>query len=198
MKRDNRAYLTVSLPRRRSFSSRRRHHFTDLSKDTTRLSENHFQRLLHALSTSRRSKTVMTTSQQVSRQVFDGAMMIFRQKWTRHDRRHKSVGDASSRVCEATRRVFVGLTRASRRHRSRYENGDEPPCRNVPPSVIMSELNMVTSARNETESTTRHYKRCQGNLYRGISSSRRDPSLSQTNNLPPLSLRFWSYEAERI
>ena len=41
--------------------------FTDLSKDTTLLSDNHFQRLIHALSTSRRSKTAMTTSQHVSR-----------------------------------------------------------------------------------------------------------------------------------
>ena len=51
------------------------------------------------------------------------------------------------------------MTRGSRRHRSRCGYGDEWPCQNVPPSVILSELKMIMSARNETEQTEPHCNR---------------------------------------
>ena len=44
-----------------------------------------------------------------------------------------------------------GLTRGSRTHHSRYENGDEWPCQNVRPPVILGELRKILSMRNETE-----------------------------------------------
>ena len=86
-------------------------------------------------------------------------MMIFRRKWPRHGRRPKSVGDASSRVWEATRRVLPGSTRVSRRHRSRCGNGAERRGLFVRPSTILSELQMILAARNETESSQRHHER---------------------------------------
>ena len=52
------------------------------------------------------------------------------------------------------------MTRGSRRHRSRYENGDEWAGQKVSPSVVLPGLKMILSARNETERRTQHYKRC--------------------------------------
>ena len=52
-----------------------------------------------------------------------------------------------------------GMTRRLRRHRSRYENECEWRCQNVPPSVVLSELKMIMTIRNETEQTERHGKR---------------------------------------
>ena len=74
-------------------------------------------------------------------------------KTTRHGWRHKSVGDRSSRVWEATRRVFRGSTRGSKPHHSHYRNGGERPCQNVLPSVIFGDQSMKTSVKNETGRT---------------------------------------------
>ena len=74
---------------------------------------------------------------------FDGGCRHLEGRLTRHGRRHKSVREPSSRVWEATRRVFSGLTRGSRRHRSRYENGDEWAGQKVSPSVDLSELKTI-------------------------------------------------------
>ena len=74
-------------------------------------------------------------------------------KFWRHGRRHKSVWDPWRRVWEATRRVLEGLTTGSRRHRSRYGNGDERCNQIVPPSVISGDLMIKTAARTEIEWT---------------------------------------------
>ena len=131
-----------------------------VSKYTTLLAENQSQHLRHALRPERRSKTDMATSRQGQDMGFDGRCRHFEGRLTRYGRWHKSVWDPSSRVWEAMRRAFSGLTRGSRRHRSRCENGDEWAGQKVSPSVILPEFGMILPARNETEQRTRHYKRC--------------------------------------
>ena len=75
---------------------------------------------------------------------------IQKRKWARHGRRPKLVWGPSSRVWEATRRVFSGVRRGSRTNRPWYWNGDEWWCQNVRPSVILGELGMMFSLRDET------------------------------------------------
>ena len=88
---------------------------------------------------------------------FDDVIEFFFTKLTRHDRRPKSVRDPSSRVWEAMRRVFGGLTRGSRTHRSGYENGDERPGRMGQPSVVFMAFKIKTTMIIKTERTIHHY-----------------------------------------
>ena len=87
-------------------------------------------------------------------------LLAFRAKMTRHGRRHNSVWGLPSRAWEATRRVFSGMTRVSRRHRSRYENGDEQTGQNMPPSVVLSELRIKTTMKTRMDRTTGHCNNC--------------------------------------
>ena len=72
-----------------------------------------------------------------------------RPKMARHGRRPKSVGDPSRRVWEATTTVFWGMTRGSRTHRSRYENGGEWGGLFVWPSVISGMMRTIMSSRKQ-------------------------------------------------
>ena len=72
----------------------------------------------------------------------------------------RSVGDPSSRVWVAMRRVLSGLTRELRTHRSSYENGDDTPGRFVPSSVNIGNLRTVVSVRNGTERRSGHSEIC--------------------------------------
>ena len=95
-------------------------------------------------------QTVMTTSERGSWRDVLWTNWVFWTKMTRHGGRHKSVWDLSRRVWEATRGVYSGSTRGSRRHRSRYWNGGERPCQFVSRSVFLRESIIKVASKIQT------------------------------------------------
>ena len=63
----------------------------------------------------------------------------------------------SRRVWETRSRVFRGIDDWSKSHHSHYRNGDDWHCLNVPPSVVLMGLTMITPVRIETVWRTRVY-----------------------------------------
>ena len=81
------------------------------------------------------SATTMLTSRRGSRHGSREMSMAIGRVMKGYGRRHKSGRGPSRRVWEATTPVFLGSTRGSRAHCSRYENGGDWRCRIDPPSV---------------------------------------------------------------